>query len=396
MNNVPILFEKLEECCGCAACVNICPQKAIKMQEDTEGFLYPFVELDKCIKCHLCEKVCALKRDKDTKRYNQLDEDEPNVFAVKHKEDEVRMNSRSGGMFTAITDYILKNDGVVYGAALTQDFCVEHMRTETKEGRNLMRGSKYIQSKIGNMFKSVKDDLEKGRSVLFSGTSCQVAGLKGYLQKDYEKLICLDIVCHGVPSPLVWKKYLTWQENRYGKCVAVDFRNKIDFGWTNHVETMEFEKDGKTRRIHSRIYTELFYGHAILRPVCYECPYKSIYHPGDITIADFWGIEKAVPGFSDNKGVSLVLINNAKGKEYFDCIKKDLKYQKAELQKCLQPPLIKPFPKPDNREEFWKDFGEKPFSYIANIYGKNRINYKIKRIYHKWKERFRQTWKSDL
>ena len=389
MNNAPILFEKPTECCGCAACVNICPREAIEMKEDTEGFLYPVVDSNKCVNCHLCEKVCALKKDKDSQRYNRSDEEVPIAFAAKHKEYMVRMDSRSGGVFTAITDYILQNGGVVYGAVLNSDFYVEHMRTEVAEGRDLMRGSKYVQSKIGNVFKIVKEDLEKERRVLFSGTSCQVAGLKEYLQKDYEKLMCLDIVCHGVPSPLVWKKYLGWQETKYGKCVAADFRNKKDFGWTDHVETMEFCKDGGKKRIHSRIYSELFYGHAILRPVCYECPYKSIHHPGDITIADFWGIEKAVPGFSDNKGVSLVLINTVKGKEYFDCIKKDLEYQKTELQKCLQPPLVKPFPKPDNRETFWKDFREKPFQYIANVYGKNGIKYRMKGVYYKWKEKFK-------
>lgn len=389
MNNEPILFAKPSECCGCAACVNICPRETIEMREDSEGFLYPVIDSIKCVNCHLCEKVCALKKDKDTQCYNRLRGEEPIAFAVKHKEYTVRMNSRSGGVFTAITDYILQKGGVVYGAILTSDFDVEHIRTEVSEERDLMRGSKYVQSKIGNVFKFVKDDLEKERRVLFSGTSCQVAGLKEYLQKEYENLLCLDIVCHGVPSPLVWKKYLGWQESRYGKCVSVDFRNKKDFGWTDHVETMEFCKNGKIRHIHSRIYTELFYGHAILRPACYECPYKAIHHPGDITIADFWGIEKAVPGFSDNKGVSLVLINSIKGKECFECIKKDLEYQETEIQKCLQPPLVKPFPEPDNRASFWKDLKEKPFQYIANVYGKNGLKYRAKRNYHKMREKLK-------
>lgn len=391
MNEIPILFEKSQECCGCAACVNICPQEAIKMKEDAEGFYYPNIDSNKCVNCFLCRKVCALKKDKDTNYYNLLSEERvtPVAIAAKHKENTVRMNSRSGGFFTAITDYILRNRGVIYGAILTSDFGVEHIRTEIFEERDLMRGSKYVQSKIDHIFKCVKADLENGRKVLFSGTSCQVAGLKGYLQKDYENLFCLDIVCHGVPSPLVWRKYLEWQESRYGKCVSVDFRNKKDFGWTDHVETLEFCKEGKIKKINSRIYTELFYGHAILRPVCYECPYKSIYHPGDITIADFWGIESAVPGFSDNKGVSLVLINSVKGKKYFEYIKKDLEYKETELQKCLQPPLVKPFPEPDNRECFWKDLREKPFQYIANVYGKNGIKYRMKRIYHKWLEKLK-------
>ena len=221
---------------------------------------------------------------------------QPKVFAVKHKDESTRADSRSGGIFTALSDQVLSNGGVVYGCVLTDDFNAVHIRADNAEERNRMRGSKYIQSKLGNTFKNVKADLDARRSVLFSGTSCQVAGLKKYLGKEYDDLFCVDIVCHGVPSKKVWNAYLRWQEQKnHSKVAGVNFRNKRDFGWRDHVETFNFENGRLTS---SRVFKELFYGHTVLRPSCYECPYKSVMHPGDITIADYWGIEKAAPAVS--------------------------------------------------------------------------------------------------
>ena len=275
---------------------------------------------------------------------------QPKVFAVKHKDESTRADSRSGGIFTALSDQVLSNGGVVYGCVLTDDFNAVHIRADNAEERNRMRGSKYIQSKLGNTFKNVKADLDARRSVLFSGTSCQV-----------------DIVCHGVPSKKVWNAYLRWQEQKnHSKVAGVNFRNKRDFGWRDHVETFNFENGRLTS---SRVFKELFYGHTVLRPSCYECPYKSVMHPGDITIADYWGIEKAAPEFDDNKGVSLVLVNNEAGEEAFEKVKENLVWKQTKLEDSLQPPLKAPFPKPDNREQFWSDFENKSFEYVAKKYG---------------------------
>lgn len=311
--------------------------------------------------------------------------EQPKVYAVQHKNDSVRAESRSGGIFTALSDYILENEGVIYGCVLDERFNAIHIRAEETENRNRMRGSKYIQSKLGDTYKNVKNDLTAGRNVLFSGTSCQVAGLKQYLGKEYENLLCVDIVCHGVPSPKVWKAYLKWQEAKTGATVtAVDFRNKKDYGWREHVETLELN-DGN--RVVSKIFTKIFYGHAVLRPSCYECPYKSIMHPGDITIADYWGIEKAAPDFDDNKGSSLVLVNNDKGMLAFESSMDRVKWQETRIEDSLQPPLKEPFPKPEFRERFWKDFNKKGFNYIAKQYGKDRLRvrtkYKIRGIINK-------------
>lgn len=310
---------------------------------------------------------------------------QPKVYAVKHKDEVIRAASRSGGIFTALSDEVLFKGGVVYGCVLTDDFDAVHICADNVEERNRMRGSKYIQSGLGNTFKNVKTELDLSREVLFSGTSCQVAGLKKFLGKEYDNLFCVDIVCHGVPSKRVWNAYLRWNENKsYSKVVGVDFRNKKEFGWRDHVETLYFE-DGKSTS--SRIFKTLFYGHAVLRPSCYECPYKSVMHPGDITIADYWGIEKAAPGFDDNKGVSLVLVNNEKGNEVFNTIKDQVKWKKTRLEDSMQPPLKAPFPEPENRKNFWMDFDNKDFDYIARKYGGTGLGNKIKRILRKVKRK---------
>ena len=310
---------------------------------------------------------------------------QPKVYAVQHKDEEIRAKSRSGGIFTALSDEVLEHRGVVYGCVLNEDFKAVHVRAEDKKDRDQMRSSKYIQSKMGDVFKNIKMDLESGREVLFSGTSCQVAGLKGFLGRDYKNLLCVDIVCHGVPSPKVWEQYLTWQEKKNGlKVQSVDFRNKKDYGWRDHKETLYFENGQKTS---STVFTTLFYGHSILRPSCYECPFKNVMHPGDITIADYWGIEKAAPEFNDNKGVSLVLINNEKGARAFETVKEQLRWKATRLEDSMQPPLKAPFPEPENRKQFWSDFGSRNFDYISQKYGGAGIGNKVRRGLRKIKRK---------
>lgn len=314
---------------------------------------------------------------------------QPKVYAVRHKNENVRKNSRSGGIFTALSDYVLEAGGVVYGCALTDDFNAVHIRAETLKKRDEMRGSKYIQSKLGDTFKNVKVDVDSGRKVLFSGTSCQIAGLKCFLKKKYENLLCVDIVCHGVPSKKVWNAYLHWQEEKsHSKVEKVDFRNKKDFGWRDHVETIYFKNGTKES---SCVFRNIFLQRMALRPSCYECRYKTVMHPGDITIADYWGIEKAAPELDDNKGVSLVLVNNEFGERIFEQINNQIFLRKTRLKDSLQPALQAPFPKPQNREDFWMDFKDKPFGYIAKKYGeysaKSSIKIFLKKIKRKIKSK---------
>lgn len=302
---------------------------------------------------------------------------EPKVYAAKNKDESVIASSRSGGIFTALSDKILEKNGVVYGCILTEDFRAVHVRAKDTWTRDLMRGSKYVQSKMGDTYSNVEADLKAGREVLFTGTSCQVAGLQGYLGKEYANLLCVDIVCHGVPSPAVLEKYLLWQERiNQKRILAVDFRNKREFGWHAHIETLTMEGGEK---INSRVFRNLFYGHNILRPSCYECPYKSILHPGDITIADYWGIEKAAPVFDDDKGVSLVLINNDKGSTIWQAVRNNVNLLSTKIEDSMQPPLKAPFPRPKERDSFWRDFYSKDMDYIVKKYGGDGLKKKIRR-----------------
>ena len=302
---------------------------------------------------------------------------EPRCFAVKHREPDILAESQSGGIFTALSDVVLQENGVIYGCALVEDLRVAHIRAETAEERNKMRGSKYVQSSLGNTFKDVEKDLRDNRKVLFSGTSCQIAGLRGFLKKDWPNLLCVDILCHGVPSPKVWEAYWQWQENQVEKkIVAASFRNKKVFGWRTVKQTVFFE-DGTM--LHNDIFARLFYDHNALRPSCYFCPYKSTMHPGDITIADYWGIEKAAPEFDDEKGTSLVLVNNHHGQSYFEKAKNMVIWKETSLSNSMQLAMIKSYEKPAERDRFWKDLRAKSFEKIIHKYCGGGIVSKIKR-----------------
>lgn len=351
-------------CCGCEVCVDICPAGAIEMLEDEEGFYYPSVDKKKCVNCGKCLKCCPeINVLNPINSYNI-----PISYGVKYKDEDIRMESRSGGVFTALSDVVLGKSGIIYGCGMTEEFVAKHFRAETVEERNVMRGSKYVQSRMKGICRQIIEDLKANRYVLFSGTSCQVQGIRNAVPEDLQsKLLLVDIVCHGVPSPKVWKKYLQSLEKKYkGKVTSVDFRNKKDYGWEEHVESIrvnEYQHD-------SKVYTNLFYNHIMLRPSCYHCPYKTKSHPGDITIADFWGIDKAIPGFNDNKGVSLVLVNNEKEAKIFEEAKTSLNWKKTDFEKCLQPPLKGNFEVPMRRKKFWKMYHNSDFDEVLEIYGK--------------------------
>jgi hypothetical protein len=284
-------------------------------------------------------------------------------------------------VFTAISDYVLDAGGRIYGCKTTDDFSAIHTYADTKEERDCFRGSKYIQSDMGDVLKNVLKDLKSGRIVLFSGTPCQVAALKKYVIiscPDFQKnLILLDIVCHGVPSPKVWKSYLGWIEEKKNKKIsAIEFRNKKIFGWADHVESIYF-KDGSV--FHSTYFRYLFYRHSILRPSCYKCPYKGEYY-SDITIADCWGIEKMDNAFNDNQGVSLVIINSEVGKIIFEKIKSNLEIMECKAKDMLQEPLCKPCKEPEDRQKFWNDFNSLKFEKIIKKYARDSFRVRTKRM----------------
>lgn len=306
-----------QKCCGCTACISVCPQKCISMSADKEGFLYPVVDSDKCIDCSLCEKVCQVLNP-------VRNEVEPLVYAVINNDESVRMQSSSGGMFTLIAESVIDRGGVVFGVCFDREWNVVHDYTETKDGLAKFRGSKYVQSNVGSCFTQVKSFLDSGREVLFSGTPCQVAGLKNYLRKPYSNLLTVDLVCHGVPSPYVWRKYLQETVCRaYGikgdKKYAVnpgDYISDISFrakdnGWKKFSFRILY-RDGRIeiKTFSENIYMNVFLSNLSLRPSCYACPAKLCNVRSDITLADFWGVDKIYPGIDDDKGCGLVFVYN--------------------------------------------------------------------------------------
>lgn len=349
------------KCCGCTACSSICPHNAIYMQPDTLGFLYPVVDESKCTDCGLCEKVCSFNDHYDT----SLNFQQPYAYGARHKDMHEVETSRSGAAFIAISDYVLEQGGVVYGVGYTDHFRVVHKRAVTKEERDEFKGSKYVQSDLTGIFRQVKQDLKSNLLVLFSGTPCQTSGLASYLgEKLRDKIILVDIVCHGVPGPYVWRDYLAYLEKKHGdEIYYVNFRDKSRFGWKAHQETYKFMSG-------EWIFTNVFYKHITFRQSCGVCPYTNTRRPSDITIADFWGWEKTDPDINaDDKGVSLILINTEKGKMVFDQVKDKMNVVPARLEDCLQTHLKKPLELHPEREAFEKDYERMGFEWTIKHYG---------------------------
>ena len=288
------------------------------------------------------------------------------TYIVKHNNENIRAESRSGGVFTALSDFIIEQDGIVFGCMLNERFEAIHSRATTKAERNSFRGSKYVQSNVGNTFLEAKSDLKDGKLVLYSGTPCQIAGLKSYLRtEDAVPLVCVDIVCHGVPSPGIWQEYLRYSEKCYkGNVTNVDFINKKKYGWSAHYETISVNN----KEYDSKIWTTLFGKHYILRPACFQCPYKKVEHIADITIGDAWGIKQANPEFDDNKGVSLVLINTDKGNSLFEKVKDNLCFKEVDLQDYMQPSFVAPYSLPHNRDSFWRCYHKGGFERVVKKY----------------------------
>lgn len=355
-----------KNCSGCSACYNACPTKAINMKPDEEGFLYPTIDQSLCIDCHKCVNICPL-----ICRGSYKEKTVPEFLVAKHKSEEVLMKSTSGGAFTALSDAILREGGVVYGVDYDDEFHVLHKRAETFEDRNRMRISKYVQSNIGNIFKQIKKDLINKRKVLFTGTPCQAAGLRGYIGKSplTENLYVCDLICHSIPSPLVWEDYKRLLEKEYGgKLTSIQFRSKIiDWSRENSNKTFLFTTSNSQEIHNDERFYKLFFGEkTIMRPSCEQCQFTDIHRASDITIADYWGIEKYAPEWMDTKGVSVILINNPKGAELIEKCSKELKYEHRPKEESLaeQQRLSEPVQFPEDRSKFWDDYRKHGFEYI--------------------------------
>lgn len=374
------------QCCGCSACFTACPKDAITMKPDALGFRYPEVDADRCIDCGICEKVCAFGPVGDGAL--------PEPFAVRHKDFPSVRESTSGAAFTALSDKVLDEGGSVYGAAYDEGFRVVHKRAETRKERDGFRKSKYVQSDMGDVFRQVRADLKEGKKVLFSGTPCQVAGLKSYIGPALCKgLYLVDIVCHGVPSPKVWEAYLEWmQEREGGKVLGVNFRDKA-YGWRSCVETFEF----KGKKVASKSYAFMYYKHLALRESCSVCPYASVRRPSDITLADYWRKDKTCPDFaSDNMGCSLVLCHTSKGRELLQSVSDSLMMAHADLGQCIQPNMIKPSALHPQRKRFEHDFGTRGLEYVMKRYGDRGWRYAVASTFTAVYQFFRQTARKIL
>lgn len=317
------------DCCGCHACYNICPQKCISMQPDAEGFWYPLVDIEECTDCGLCEKMCPILNKK-------IVENHPVAYACINKNDKIRQQSSSGGAFTVIVEKVIANNGVVFGAGFDGEFNVVHSWTDKLDGLSNFRGSEYVQSCIGDTYKEVLDFLKQGRQVVFSGTPCQIAGLRSYLGKDYEALICLDIICHGVPSPKVWQRYkLHMEEVYHAKAKRITFRRK-NCGWKLYSVSFSFDNGTEySQKFSDDIFMQGFLHNIYLRPSCYACSFKTLNRQSDITLADFWGIQSLLPGFDDDKGTSLVLVNTQKGAGIFSSVVDKISYEKVDINQAI-------------------------------------------------------------
>lgn len=314
MKNNVVLKVLEEDCCSCSACANRCPVNAITMQENKEGFLHPVINEDACVDCGQCLKVCPSLNEK---KENFLD---PKCYAVA-AQDEIRANSSSGGLFTILAEYIIKQGGIVCGAAFDEKWNVHHILVDKLEDLNKLKGSKYVQSAIENTYSEIQRLLNNGKKVLFSGTPCQVAGLYTFLGKDYSNLLTMDILCHGAPSRSVWQKYLH-EAFDFTKIKNVNFRDKSQIGWSCSHSTITLDNNQK---VVSDEYTKLFHQSMILNKACQNCKYSKLPRPADITGGDWWGISKYKEGLNDGKGLSFVLVNTSKGEDIFKTIQKDMK-----------------------------------------------------------------------
>lgn len=368
-------IKKKSECCGCYACTNVCPKQCIDMKIDNEGFWYPEVDKEKCIDCSLCEKVCpelATPKKEDFKTI---------AYACKNKKEDVRLSSSSGGVFTSLCEYVINNGGVVFGVAFNSNFEVQHMEATTIEECEKFRGSKYVQSKIGETYKKAKKYLDEGKIVLFSGTQCQIKGLNLFLRKKYNNLIAVDIVCHGVPSPRVFNLYKENLKKEYNSEInSVSFRDKSN-GWKNYRYKISF-KDGQVdqKLHHNNIYSQGFLSDLYLRPSCYSCEAKNFKSNSDITLADYWGVQNKHAEFDDDKGISLILVNSEKGKYIFEKISENIEVINTDLDYAIShnPSMIRPVKYNIKRENFFRELNNNNLEQLIHKYTKVTLLQKIK------------------
>lgn len=376
-----LYFKKKNDCCGCGACINICPKGAMELQNDEYGFKYPVKNKDICIDCGLCDRVCNFKREKSDHQFCK------EAYAVVSKNSLQAKKSSSGGIFAALAEYIISQGGYVCGASWSYEdggIRARHIIIDKIDDIRLLQGSKYVQSDTDGCYKEIRGLLNEGKSVLFSGTPCQVDGLKGYLRNDYENLITLDIVCHGVPNAEILSAYLryNWEDWNISE---LSFRDKkMGWGMTGYVKAI---KNGKEKTFYitpknSSYFSEFING-SIYRDNCYECPYAGYNRPADITIGDFWGVmeEHAEYAKDMNDAISAVVLNTEKAKKVFEHMHDSVYYCKSSFEKIAvhNSQLREPSICPPNREILLDSYAQNGYKAIEDNFVRQRGKKSIKK-----------------
>lgn len=364
MNNI---LSVGKNCCGCNACEQVCPKKCIIFTRDKEGFMYPQIDHDICVDCGVCLRHCPIAGDIKTGK-------NPEVFAAKFNDPDVVFKSTSGGVFMALAFFVLNKNGVVFGCAYDENLVAKHIAVEDKKELKRLQSSKYVQSDTKDVYTKVKTALVQDRYVLFSGTGCQVAGLKAFLGRDYEKLITTDIICHGVVSPLLFEKYIDYMGKKLGgKLSDYNFRSKEKSGWDLYYMATTGTKS-KTDYGFFDPYYNAFLNGKTYRESCYNCKFANPERAGDITLGDYWGIQKMHPEFFDENGVSLVLVNSDKGKEIWNSISNQITYISSTIEKAavLNENLSVPSERPLCRDTIYEGIDDD-----FNTYIKTKLAFKI-------------------
>ncbi len=377
------------DCTGCGACKNKCPKKAITMEYNEEGFLVPVVNSDQCIGCGLCEKVCPILSSPDLERKS-----EPEAYACWNNDDQIRFDSSSGGMFSVYANYILSHRGVVYGVDYSKDLIPQFIEVDDISQLNRLYTSKYVQAEVGDIYRKVQKQLKQNRLVLFVGTPCQVAGLYSFLGQKYDNLYTCDLICFGVPSPLLFKKWLDYLEKRLGnKITSVNMRKKTEKGWSLLYRIVEIETDsGQVYQFESSdpmgSYPGILFGSCLtLRESCFSCRFAKIPRIGDITLGDFWGIGRVQEfPYDVKKGVSLNLVNSNKGQFLVDQCSREAFYCKRDINEALQgnPRLISLNPTPILRKSFLADAMSLSYEDLLKKYHKVLYGTFLKRVSRKF------------
>lgn len=380
-------IKRKEECCGCNACGDACPKGCITFKEDIEGFGYPVVDETKCVDCGLCDKVCPELNIVDLKK-NDYPQPAHTIAAI-NKKMSARWDSTSGGAFSALADAMYEEGGYVSGAIYNEDFSVRNFISNNPDDLKKLRSSKYLQSKAEGIYKEIRDLLRKGEKVLACGTPCQMAALRSFLRKDYDNLIIVDFICRGVNSPKVYRKYLDSLERKFGgKVVYVKAKNK-ELGWRYLTRKVVFDNGKVYYGVHMQDdFRRGYHTNVFCRPSCYSCQYKGFPRMADITIADYWGIEKVDPNMDNNIGTSMILLNSNKGIAYFEKVKDKLEWEETKfesilpgniaLRKSIEPARI-------DRNKFFEDldkgtFEEVTAKYFPLIQKKKTLKGKVKTV----------------